>query len=334
MKRIWVSGLSLVLVATTGSALAASDGYLLVAEKGAHALGIVDAASGKELVSIPEGGITGHEVTASLDGKTAFVPIYGNSGVGKPGTDGTMIVAIDVASQKVVGHLDFGRGIRPHCPVMNPRDGMLYVTTELDKTISIIDPKTLKIVGTVPTGQAQSHMLAISPDGLWGYTANVGEGTVSVLDLKARKLKTVIPVSKVVQRISVSRDGKWVFTSDQVKPDLVVIDTATDKIAKRIPMKSAGYGTATTPDGKWLLVPMMDSDAVAVIDLKTMAVARNVDLGQGTHPQEVLVRPDGKTAYVSCDKPGKVAEIDLATFHVTRLIPTGADSDGLAWASK
>lgn len=334
MKRIWVGGLSLMLAACVGSALAASDGYLLVAEKGARALGIVDAAKGVELVSVPEGGITGHEVTASLDGKTAFVPIYGNSGVGKPGTDGSMLVAIDVASQKVVGHLDFGRGIRPHCPVMNRRDGLLYVTTELDKTVSIIDPKTLKIVGTVPTGQEQSHMLAISPDGLWGYTANVGPGTVSVLDLKARKLKTVIPVSKTVQRISVSRDGRWVFTSDQVKPDLVVIDASTDKIAKRIPIKSAGYGTATTPNGRWLLVPMMDSDAVAVIDLKTMTVARNVELGQGTHPQEVLVRPDGKTAYVSCDKPGKVAEIDLATFHENRLIPTGAGSDGLAWASK
>lgn len=334
MKRIWVGGLSLALVACTGSAFAASDGYLLVAEKGARALGIVDVASGKELVSVPEGGITGHEVAASLDGKTAFVPIYGNSGVGKPGTDGSTLVAIDVASQKVVGRLDFGRGVRPHCAVMNPRDGMLYVTTELDKTVSIIDPKSLKIVGSVPTGQEQSHMLAISPDGLWGYTANVGPGTVSVLDLKARKLKTIIPVSKVVQRISVSRDGKWVFTSDQTRPDLVVIDAATDRIAKRILMKSTGYGTATTPDGKWLLVPMMDSDAVAVIDLKTMTVARNVDLGQGTHPQEILVQPDGKTAYVSCDKPGKVAEIDLATFHVTRLIPTGADSDGLAWASK
>lgn len=334
MKRIGVSGLSLVLVACTTSALAASNGYLLVAEKGAAALGIVDPSTGNELVSVPEGGITGHEVTASLDGKTAFVPIYGNSGVGKPGTDGSMLVAIDVASHKIIGHLDFGHGVRPHCPVMNPRDGMLYVTTELDKTVSIIDPKTLRIVGTVPTGQEQSHMLAISPDGLWGYTANVGPGTVSVLDLKARKLKTIIPVSKNVQRISVSRDGKWVFTSDQTRPDLVVIDAATDKIAKRIPMKSTGYGTATTPDGKWLLVPMMDPGAVAVIDLKTMMVARNVELGQGTHPQEVLVRPDGKMAYVSCDKPGKVAEIDLTTFHETRLIPTGPDSDGLAWASR
>ena len=53
--------------------------------------------------------------------------------------------------------MDFGHGVRPHCPEMGPKDGMLYVTTELDKTITIIDPKTLKIVGTVPTGQRIAH---------------------------------------------------------------------------------------------------------------------------------------------------------------------------------
>ena len=61
-------------------------------------LGIVDPVAGKLLASVPEGGITGHEVTASPDGRLAYVPIYGNSGVGKPGTDGTNMVVIDIAS--------------------------------------------------------------------------------------------------------------------------------------------------------------------------------------------------------------------------------------------
>ena len=64
---------------------------------------------------------------------------------------------------------------------------MLYVSTELENSITIIDPKTLKIVGSVPTGQEQSHMFTITGDGHRAYTANVGPGTVSVLDLDARK---------------------------------------------------------------------------------------------------------------------------------------------------
>src|ERR1700759_1123388 len=85
----------------------AATGILLVAEKGGRSLGIVDPGNGKLIASVPEGGITGHEVTASPDGRLAYVPIYGNSGVGSPGTDGQTLVVIDIASHKIVGTVDF-----------------------------------------------------------------------------------------------------------------------------------------------------------------------------------------------------------------------------------
>jgi YVTN family beta-propeller protein len=186
----------------------AANGVLLVANQGDADLGIVDPHSAQQVARIVEGDTTGHEVAVSLDGKTAYVPIYGDSSVGEAGTDGRDMVVIDIASRKVVGHLDFGHGVRPHCAVMNPNDGMLYVTTELDQTVTIIDPKTLQVVGAIPTGQEQSHMLVISHDGRFGYTANVVPGTVSVLDIQARKLVSIIPVSTKVQRISISADDR------------------------------------------------------------------------------------------------------------------------------
>ena len=309
----------------------AQESRLLVAQKGDRSLAIVDPASGKVVASVAEGGVTGHEVIASPDGRLAFVPIYGNSGVGKPGTDGSSIVVIDLATKKVVGNIAFDHGVRPHCVVIGPKDGMLYVTTELDKTVTVIDPKTLKIVGTVPTGQSESHMLAISHDGRWGYTANVGPGTVSVLDLEARKVVKVVPISVNTQRIAISADDRWVFTADQTQPRMAVIDTKTNEVVHWVPMEGVGYGSAPTPDGKWLLVALAEQNKVAVIDLKTMQVARSVDVG--AYPQEVLVRPDGKTAYVSCMHADQVAVIDLTTWK-TGTIATGKLTDGLAWAGR
>src|SRR5271165_5700831 len=157
--------LGCILLAFAVPTALAQNGHLLVAQKGDHSLGIVDPASGTVIASVPEGGVTGHEVIASPDGRLAYVPIYGNSGVGKPGTDGSRIVAIDIAAQKIVGSVDFDHGVRPHCPLIGPKDGMLYVTSELDKSVTIIDPKTLKILGSIPTGQVESHMLALSQDG-------------------------------------------------------------------------------------------------------------------------------------------------------------------------
>lgn len=304
-------------------------GLLLVANKGDQTLGLIDPQTGHQVATVAEGGVTGHEVIASPDGKRAFVPIYGNSGVGLPGTDGSTLAVIDLAERKVIHTLDFGHGVRPHCPVLGPKDGMLYVTTELEKSVAIIDPQTLKIVGSVPTGQPESHMLAISPDGRTGYTANVGPGTVSVLDLAQRKTVTVIPVAPHVQRISISPDGRWVFTSDTGKPRLAVIDAKTNKLDRWIELPGTGYGTASTPDGKSLLVAMPSANGVAVIDLATLRIVKTISVPPA--PQEVLVEPDGSVAYVSCDRSGQVAAITMSDWSV-KLIDAGHGADGLAWA--
>lgn len=318
-------------VLLTVPAAFAQHSELLVAQKGERALAIVDPADGRVLANVAENGVTGHEVAASPDGRIAAVPIYGNSGVGKPGTDGSNIVFINLATRKIVGNLQFAHGVRPHCPMFG-RDGLLYVTTELNQTITIIDPRTYKVVGSIPTGQPQSHMLILSHDGTRGYTANVGPGTVSVLDIKARKVIKIIPVSGETQRISISNNDRWVFTADQTKPRMAVIDTATLKVVNWAPLDGLGYGAAPSKDGRWLLVAVPASNDVNVIDLRTMKLARTVPLGAGTSPQEVLVRPDGKEAFVSCAGTSRVAEIDLSTWKVTRRIATGKGTDGLGWA--
>lgn len=307
------------------------SGFVLVANKGDNALGIIDPIAGRQLIEIPEGGVTGHEVTVSSDGRLAYVPIYGNSGVGMPGTDGSNLVVIDLAARKVVGNVDFGKGVRPHLPVFGPKNGLLYVSTELEQSITIIDPATLKIVGSVPTGQVESHMFAITRDGRRAYTANVGPGTVSVLDLEARKVVAIIPVSGQVQRISLSADDRMVFTSDVTKPQLAVIDTATNKIKTWIQMPGLGYGSATTSDGKWLLIALPLVRKLGVVDLTTLKVARTIDLP--VKPQEVLLSPDDKTAYVSIDESGKVAMISLSDWKVEKMIDAGKGADGLAWAA-
>jgi YVTN family beta-propeller protein len=316
---------------TNSSHRSSPRGILLVANKGEQTLGIIDPESAQQLATVQEGGITGHEVAASPDGKLAYVPIYGNSGVGRPGTDGRSIVVIDIGARKVIGEIDFGRGVRPHCAVFGPKDGLLYVTTELENTVSVIDPRTLKIVSSIPTEQPESHMLAITSDGRRGYTANVGSGTVSVLDLDARRTIAVIPISAKIQRISLSVDDKLVFTGDQTRPELAVIDTAANKVRTRVSLPASAYGTAPTLDGRWLVVALPTASKVVVVDLRTMAVARTIDVPRA--PQEVVVRPDNQVAYVSCDASQKIAVINLSTLRVDKLIDAGKGADGLAWAT-
>jgi len=311
---------------------AATHPLLLVVNQGDKNISVVDPATARQIATISEelSAVHGHEIAVSPHGQLAFVPIYGSSGVGLPGIDGREMLVIDIATRKIIGKVDFGKGVRPHCVVYEPVSNLLYVTTELANSITIVNPLTLKIVGEIPTTQPQSHMLAISHDGRRGYTANVSPGSVSVLDIAARKTIAVIPISANTQRIAISNDDKLVFTADQTKPQLAVIDTATNSIKTWVPLPSTGYGAAATRDGHWLLVAM--DGGVAVVDLGTLKIARTIPVGGDA--QEIITSPDGKSAYVSYHsgkQTGRVAEIDLAEWKVKNVIEAGAGADGLAW---
>jgi DNA-binding beta-propeller fold protein YncE len=325
----------LVLVMTTSfmnpPSPNSTTSLLLVANKGDHTISLIDPSAGQQVATVDVKGVTGHELVASPDGKFAYVPIYGNSGVGQPGTDGSNLAVVDLGERKLSGNVDFGKGVRPHCAVIGPKDGLLYVTTEIDQAITVIDPRTQKIVGKVPTGQPESHMLAITRDGRRGYTANVGPGTVSVLDLATRKTITVIHVAPKIQRIALSVDDRYAFTSDQTKSQLAVIDMATNKVKTWVALPDQGYGAAPTPDGRWLVIALRTRNQVAVVDLQAMKVAHTIDVPAA--PQETLISPDGKMAYVSCDASHKVAAIRTSDWRVDKLIDAGPSADGLAWAS-
>ena len=84
--------------------------------------------------------------------------------VGMPGTDGSIIRVIDLKAGRIAGTIDFGKGVRPHCAVFGPKDGLLMSRRSWTGGHDI-DPATLKIVGSIPTGMPQSHMLAIRPTG-------------------------------------------------------------------------------------------------------------------------------------------------------------------------
>lgn len=317
----------------------AQSGTLLVANQTDHTLSFIDAATAKQTFALQEDRITGHEVATSPDGRTAYLPIYGNAGVGRPGTDGHEMLVIDVPSRTITSTVDFGHGVRPHLPLYDTHRNLLYVSTELDQAITAIDPKTLKILYKIPTGQPESHMFTLSHDGRFAYTANVGPSSVSVLDLNTHKTLAIIPIEgpgatpgKVrVQRISISNDDKLLFTSDWDQPRLAVIDTATRKLKTWIALPGTGYGSAPTHDGRYLILCLSKSSKVALIDLQTLKVIQTIDVP--AQPQEVLIRPDGLVAYVSCNKDHTVAAIDLKTFKVQSLINAGNNADGLAWSN-
>src|SRR5215469_632684 len=303
-----------------------SGGLLVVANQKEHTVLVVDPEQRRELAKIVV-GVNGHEVMVSKYGRYAYVPIYGNSGVGRPGTDGTTIDVIDLQQRKLAATIDLGKPLRPHRAEWGP-DGKLYVTAELGNAVDVLDPSTRKIVAEIPTGQKESHMLVISPDGQRAYTANVGAGSVSVLDLAKRSLIATIPVAKMVQRISISPEGKHVYTHDQDAPRIAVIDTATNKVADWIEVPTSVYASEPTPDRR-SLVTLDRSSHAYVIDLQSKKVLHTYKISDGA--SEVLIRPGGDVAYLSGTGAGRIDVLDLHAWQLQNPIELTAGVDGMSW---
>jgi YVTN family beta-propeller protein len=121
----------------------------------------------------------------------------------------------------------------------------------------------------------------LTPDGKELWVANAQDGTISIIDVAAKKVVETIPSTKAANRLKITPDGKYAFVSDLGGNEVLVVDTATRKEYKRIPTPASSEGLLMAPDGSRVYTTLNSRDAVAVIDLKTMTVTGEVKTGRG-----------------------------------------------------
>ena len=230
-------------VFTANADESSANGLLLVANKGDHTLGLIDTDAGKMIATVTEDGVTGHEVVASPDGKRAFVPIYGNAGVGRAGTDGQLIRVVDLEKRAVVGTIDLGKSLRPHCAVIGPKNGLLYVTTELENSITVIDPQTNGVSQWIEM-PGIGYGSATTPDGRWLVIALFRAEQVAVIDLATMKVAHTVDVPAAPQEVLVRPDGAEAYVSCDASRQIAVIDTKEWKVKKLIDAGPGADGLA------------------------------------------------------------------------------------------
>ncbi len=167
---------------------------MLVVSKGLPGITLYDAGT-QQSICDAQMGVSPHEAAFSLDGRTAYVPVYGSSGVGQPGTDEHILHFIRTSDCKEIGSLDTGENKRPHGIAVG-HSGTIYLTSEIAQSVLLIDPERHRIIAKIPTGSQYSHMLAVTQDEKKIYVSNVQSKTVSVLDVPDRKLAHVVQTQR------------------------------------------------------------------------------------------------------------------------------------------
>ncbi len=188
-------------------------------------------------------------------------------------------------------------------------------TNSAGDDVSIIDPATNKVVGTIH-GIEVNHGAALAPDGSRYYISNEGQSTLDVVDAKTLKIIKNIPLSDHPNNISISKDGKRVYVSIARSPGAVdVIDTVALKDVKSIPVKGAVHNTYVTPDGKYVVSGSIQSKTISVIDQQTETTAWTLERDLGIRCMAFTTNPDGSTKWILFQLSGfnGFAIVDFAT---------------------
>jgi YVTN family beta-propeller protein len=299
-----------------------SSGSVLVANQRSASATLIDLQSGasKDIV-VGEGP---HEAAISPNGRVGVVTIYGTQ------TPGNELAVIDIPSAQVTRKISLGSYTRPHGVVFMPGSNeRVVVTSEASQNVVLVDVAKGAVEEAIGTLAQVSHMVGVTGNGERAFTANIGSGSVSEVDLKSKRLVRAIQVGPRAEGIAVAPDGKTVWAGSNTDGTVSIIDVAEGKIAQTLSGFQLPYRLAISANGKLAIICDPQGDKIHVADVAERKVLWSLDaLGQ---PRGVSISPDASTAFITLNGDKSVAVVDLTTRKVVKRYPVGESPDGVAY---
>jgi len=161
----------------------------------------------------------------------------------------------------------------------------VYTAEQTSNTVSVIDPRTNKLLGSIRLGE--DVPVALSP-------LYRGELLVHGLGFS--------PDHKTLAVVSIGSNS------------VTLIDTETNAILGKVYVGRSPHEAFFRPDGRELWVAVRGENYVSVIDPKSRKEIRRVETANG--PGMVLFRPDGRYAFVPSSFVPEMDVIDTGTYRV------------------
>ncbi|WP_166038836.1 cytochrome D1 domain-containing protein [Sphingosinicella sp. YJ22] len=297
-------------------------GTLLVGNKGEDSVSFIDLATGRELGRAATGRMP-HEIAISPDGRQAAVVSYGAQSID----------IFDIATRERLRVIDLAPNQGPHGIAWLP-DGRIVATTERSQSLTVVDTRRGDAVTAISTGQRGTHMVAVAPDFRRAFTANIADGTVSVLDLASGTKLRDIAVGGSPEGIALTPDGRTLWVGDLRGARVQAFDAASFERVAEVATGPVPIRVLASPDGRWIVTSNLGCGCLTVIDAATRAAVRTVPVSGEEQARQVtiLFSADGHRLYAAETGRNQIAEIDMASGTVLRRLAAGQDGDGLAIA--
>ncbi len=215
----------------------------------------------------------------------------------------------------------------------------VYVPNEVSGTLTVIDPTTMKVIATYPTGTIPQHVVP-SYDMKTLYVLNNSSNTLVPIDPLTGTIGKAIPVDDPYN-LYFTPDGSEAIIVAEAKKRLDFADPVTFKVHDSITTDCDGinhldysadgrYFIATCEfNGTLIKVDIAAKKVVGTLKLDISASGKKNPIKPITQPQDVRVANDGKVFYVADLITDGVYVLDGDSFTQIGFIPTGIGTHGL-----
>jgi YVTN family beta-propeller protein len=213
-------------------------------------------------------------------------------------------------------------------PVVKDFPSLVYVPNSKSNSVSIIDPKTFKVIRSFKVGREPQHVVP-SWDLKKLWVAQDLQDQLTLVDPATGKKGETIHVDDPYN-LYYTPDGKYAIICAERERRLDFRDAQTMKVVRRLPVPCDGVNHIDfSIDGRYLLATCEFSGELLKVDVANQKVMGTLKLKPAGMPQDVKLSPDGRLFYVANMEANGVHVIDGDNLKSISFIPTGKGAHGL-----
>lgn len=244
----------------------------------------------------------------------------------------------------------FGVQQAPALPGAQPissRD-RVYTADQTSNTISVIDPSTNTLLGTLALGNARpdellgalynkqinTHGLGFSPDGSLLAAINVTTNGVSIIETASNRVLGTIYLRRAPHEGFFTPDCRELWVAVRGENFVSVIDVRQMKEVDRIETSDGAAMVIFRPDGRYAFVNSSRTAELDVVDVRSHQVVKRITNLVSPFSPNLAASPDNQEVWLTHKDVGKVTIVDAQNFTVLGVIDTGKTTNHVNFVSK
>lgn len=267
-------------------ALSKDETTVYVSLPESHEVAVVDTATWEVRKYVP-GGLVPERIALQPDGHYLWV---GGGGYGERADDSGVTV-LNTATLEVAARIRTGLG--HHDITFSDDNRFAFITNSRQDTVSIIDVRTLKKRGDVPTGGKTPVAIDFSTTAQVAYISHVGDGSIAAVSAEEPRIVARLQADQGLGQIKFAPNGRHGFVVNTELDTVHILDAATNRIVQTVDVEDGPDQLAFSDELAY--VRHRASPNVLMIPLGAIGVEGQpvpvIDFPAGQNPAGQMSRP-------------------------------------------